>query len=102
MAQIQPVSVWKDGHVWTADQLRVRSIGDDLATTAQFYYELIEEIVTTQDGEGNDVTTGGSVVAVGNLTISGQDYDDWGNQSGVDINAWAYQWAATQLNLTIV
>ena len=102
MAQIQPVSVWKDGQVKTAEQFSLRSIGDDLETSAQFYYELKEADVTTQDSEGNDVVTSGSVVAVGNLGMSGQDYIDWGSQSGVDINAWAYDWAASQLSLTIV
>ena len=33
------------------------------------------------------------------LNISGQDYLDW--SSAVDVNEWAYNWAATQLNLTI-
>jgi len=102
MAQIQPVSVWKDGQVKTAEQFSLRSIGDDLESSAQFYYELKEADVTTQDSEGNDVVTSGSVVAVGNLGMSGQDYNDWGSQSGVDINAWAYDWAASQLSLTIV
>jgi hypothetical protein len=102
MAQIQPVSVWKDGQVKTAEQFSLRSIGDDLETSAQFYYELKEADVTTQDSEGNDVVTAGSVVAVGNLSMAGQSYSDWGSQSGVDINAWAYDWAAEQLSLTII
>lgn len=102
MAQIQPVSVWKDGQVKTAEQFVLRSIGDDLATSAQFYYELKEADVTTQDAEGNDVVSSGAVVAVGNLGMSGQDYSDWGAQSGVDINTWAYQWAADQLNVVLV
>jgi len=102
MAQIQPVSVWKDGQVKTAEQFSLRSIGDDLESSAQFYYELKEADVTTQDSEGNDIVTAGSVVAVGNLSMAGQDYADWGTQSGVDINAWAYQWAADELNVVLV
>jgi len=38
----------------------------------------------------------------GNLTMSGQDYSDWGDQSGNDINGWAYTWAANLLNITIL
>jgi hypothetical protein len=102
MAQIQPVSVWKDGQVKTAEQFSLRSIGDDLETSAQFYYEMKEADVTTQDSEGNDVVTAGQVVAVGNLSMGGQDYEDWGTQSGVDINAWAYQWAAGELNVVLI
>lgn len=100
--QIQPVSVWNNGQVKTAEQLSLRSIGDDLETSAQFYYELKEADVTTQDAEGNDVVTPGSVVSVGNLGMSGQDYSDWGAQSGVDINDWAYSWAADKLNIVII
>lgn len=102
MAQIQPVSVWKDGQVKTAEQFSLRSIGDDLASSAQFYYELKEADVITQDAEGNDVVSSGATVAVGNLSMAGQDYTDWGTQSGVDINSWAYQWAADQLNVVLV
>jgi hypothetical protein len=102
MAQIQPVSVWKDGQVKTAEQFNLRSIGDDLQSSAQFYYELKEADVTTQDAEGNDIVTAGQVVAVGNLGMGGQDYADWGTQSGVDINLWAYQWAAGKLNVILV
>lgn len=102
MAQIQPVSVWKDGQVKTAEQFNLRSIGDDLQSSAQFYYELKEADVTTQDAEGNDVITYGSVVANGNLSMAGQDYSDWGAQAGADINAWAYTWAADKLNVVIV
>ncbi len=100
--QIQPVNIWVNGMVKVAEQFTLRSINDDLETSATFYYELKEGDVTTQDAEGNDVTTQGAVIAVGNLGMDGQDYQDWGNQSGVDINTWAYDWAAGKLNLTII
>lgn len=102
MAQIQAVTVWKDGVETTATQFSLISIGDNLSTSANFYYQLLEEVSTTQDADGNDVTSGGSVVADGNLTMDGQDYQDWGSQSGTDINEWAYDWAAGKLNLTLV
>ena len=100
--QIQPVNIWVNGMVKVAEQFTLRSINDDLETSATFYYELKEGDVTTQDSEGNDVTTQGAVIAVGNLGMDGQDYQDWGNQSGTDINTWAYNWAAGKLNLTII
>jgi len=100
--QIQPVNIWVNGSVNVAEQFTLRSINDDLETSATFYYELKEGDVTTQDSEGNDVTTQGAVIAVGNLGMDGQDYQDWGNQSGTDINTWAYNWAAGKLNLTII
>lgn len=98
MAQIEPVSVWKDGQVKTAEQFSLRSIGDDLESSAQFYYELKEAEVADADGN----VSGGSVLAVGNLGMSGQDYIDWGSQSGSDINQWAYEWAADKLNVVLV
>jgi hypothetical protein len=100
--QISPVNIWVNGESKTAQVFGLRSINDDLETSATFYYELKEADVTTQDADGNDVTTTGQVLANGNLTMSGQTYADWGNQSGVDINTWAYNWAAGELNLTII
>lgn len=98
MAQIQPVQVWKDGSVKTASVFTMVSIYDDLSSSAKFYYQMKEADST--DADGNLVS--GSVVADGNLDLAGQEYQDWGNQSGTDINTWAYDWAAGQLNLTIV
>ena len=101
-AAIQPVTLWVNGESKTAEVFNLRSIGDDLETSAQFYYELKGADVVTQDNDGNDVTTSGQVFANGNLGMSGQTYQDWGNQSGVDINTWAYNWAAGELNLVII
>lgn len=95
---IQPVQIWTSGEVKTASVFNLRSIGDDLETSAQFYWEMKE--ADSQDADGNTIS--GSVLANGNLSMSGQTYEDWGNQSGVDINAWAYDWAAGQLNITII
>jgi hypothetical protein len=98
MANIQPVQIWVSGEVKTAEVFTLRSINDDLETSATFYYELKE--ADSVDPDGNPVS--GSVLANGNQNMSGQDYTDWGNQSGTNINQWAYNWAATQLNLTII
>jgi hypothetical protein len=38
----------------------------------------------------------------GNLTMSGEQYVEWGQQGGSDINNWAYTWAAGLLNITIL
>jgi hypothetical protein len=100
--QIQPVNIWVNGSVKVAEQFSLRSINDDLETSATFYFELMEANVTTQDADGNNVVNSGAAIANGNLNMSGQDYQDWGNQSGTDINTWAYDWAAGQLNLVII
>ena len=97
---IQPVTLWVAGQQKTAGVMNIRSIGDDLETSAQFYYELAEADVITQDEQGNDVVTAGAVLANGNLGMSGQDYIDWGDQSGSNINQWACTWALAKLNLS--
>lgn len=95
--KIQPVNVWVNGEVKVGEWLKLRSINDDLETSATFYYEID---VNTPDADGIDQP--GTAVAGGNLTMDGVTYQDWGNQSGVDINTWAYDWAAGQLNLVII
>lgn len=87
MAQIQPVTVWYEGEERLANQFSLTSINDNLSNTAKFVYQLLSSTNLQ--------------LASGNLTMSGQDYQDWGSQSSVDINEWAYDWAAQQLNLTI-
>ena len=82
--QIQPVSIWYNGQSKQASELDARIIFDDLATTAQFYYEL-KEVVS------------GATLSNGNVSMDGQDYIDWDNS-----NEEAYIFVAGKLNLTIV
>lgn len=92
MAQIQGITIWNDGSVKTAEDFLLRSIADDLNTSATFYYELKEAEVIT---DGN--FTSGAVLRNGNLSMGGQEYTDWD-----DSNASAYTWAAGKLNLILV
>ena len=95
MANIQPKSLWVGGQEKTASVLNLRSISDDLATTATFYWELQEADVVV-----DEQTTQGQVLQNGNLAMSGEDYQLW--NGALDINAEAYSWAAVQLNLILV
>lgn len=97
---IQPVTLWVAGQQKTAGQMEIRSISDDLQSSAQFYYVLSEANVITTDANGVESTQYGMVLANGNLTMSGQDYQDWGDQSGSSINEWACTWALAKLNLS--
>lgn len=97
---IQPVTIWVQGEQKTASQMGLRSINDDLQTSAQFYYELCEADTTSTDESGNEIVTAGAVLANGNLSMSGEDYTNWGDQSGTSINQWACNWALGQLNLS--
>ena len=88
--QIQPVSIWYNGQSKQASELDARIIFDDLATSAQFFYELKEVV--------DEVS--GSTLSNGNVSMDGQDYLDWGLST--DINQAAYVYVASKLNLTIV
>lgn len=85
MKQIQPFTLWVNGQEKTATLFNLIIINDNLLNSATFYWQLLDaDAVKLQDG---------------NLTMGEPDYDVWG--ASADINLAAYQWAATQLNLTL-
>ncbi len=85
MKQIQPLTLWVNGQQQTATLFNLIIINDNLLNSATFYYQLLDADATK--------------LADGNLTIGEPDYDVWG--ASADINLAAYQWAATQLNITL-
>jgi hypothetical protein len=92
MAQIQGIQIWNDGIVKTAEQFNLRSIADDLSSSATFYYELKEADVV----DGDNVASG-QILRNGNLSMGGAEYNSWD-----DSNASAYTWAAGKLNIILV
>ena len=82
MKQIESISIWDNGTVQEATILNTFVVNDNLINSATFYYTLSSE--SSQQ------------LTQGNLTMSGQDYDDW------QTNNYAWDWVAKQLNLTIV
>jgi len=85
MKQIQPIQIWVNGQLQTASVFNLIIINDNLLNSATFYWQLLDSAeVKLQDG---------------NLTMGEPQYDQWGTSS--DVNQWAYEWAATQLNLTL-
>jgi hypothetical protein len=85
MKQIQPITIWVNGQQKTATLFNLIIINDNLLNSATFYWQLLDaDDVKLQDG---------------NLTMGEPDYDVWG--ASADINLAAYQWAATQLNITL-
>jgi hypothetical protein len=74
MKTISPVNIWLNGQSVTVTQLQLTCTFDDLTGIANFYYNL-----------------GG---IEGNLTMSGGSYTE-GNTS-------RWNWAASQLNITII
>jgi len=87
--KINDIQVWVNGEMKTANNLLVRSIADDLKSTATFYWEI--SFVTEEGAQ--------SPVASGNQHISGTDYENWGSTG--DINKEAYAYVAGKLNITL-
>jgi len=91
--KIQPITTWFNGVEQTASNFTLKSIADNFETNAILYYELQKEIVNEELVSYENLITA-------TLDITGQDYLDW--SSNPDANTWIYQWAATQLNLTLI
>jgi hypothetical protein len=85
MKQIQPFQIWVNGQNQTATLFSLIIINDNLSDSATFYWQLLD--------------ADASQLADGNLTMVEPQYDQWGTQS--DVNQWAYEWAATELNITL-
>lgn len=101
MAKIETFSVWKDGANYQADDLSVRIVNDDLSTMATFYYSISQSPVETKDAEGSvSVITPGAMLAEGNVSISGEDYEQWGDATNVNLAA--FEFVASKLGLTLV
>jgi hypothetical protein len=86
MKTIEPVSIWDNGTVQEAKILNAYAINVTLGTSAVFYYQLFAETV--------DLAVGPQL-AQGNLTMTGEAYTQW------EVDSYAWDWVAQQLNLTI-
>jgi len=86
MKTIEPVSIWDNGTVQEAKILNAYAVNVTLNTSATFYYQLFAETVDLAVGQQ---------VAQGNLTMTGEAYAQW------EIDSYAWDWVAQQLNLTI-
>lgn len=85
MKQILPFTIWANGQQQTASVFSLIIINDNLLNSATFYWQLF--------------SSAEEKLADGNLTMGEPTYDQWGTSS--DVNQWAYEWAATQLNITL-
>jgi hypothetical protein len=85
MKQIQPIQIWVNGSLQTATVFNLIIINDNLSNSATFYWQLLDSAEIK--------------LADGNLTMGEPTYDQWGTST--DVNQWAYEWAATQLNITL-
>lgn len=86
MKNIEAVSIWDNGTVQQATILNSYAVNVTLNTSATFCYVLFAE---------NEDTSQGAQLAQGNLSMTGEAYADW------SVDAYAWDWIAAQLNLTI-
>ena len=128
--KIQPITSWQNGQEQEGTEFTLIAINDNLSTVATFYYTIstaeqshFETVVVTPEIPAWDETLPNGdivhhdaipavttevlvidapsmVLVSGNLTMSGQDYQDW--DSSVSANEWAYNWAATVLKLVLI
>jgi hypothetical protein len=87
MKTIEPVSIWDNGQVKEAKILNAYGTNLTLGTSATFYYQLFSENVDLSVGQQ---------VAQGNLSMTGEAYAQW------EVDAYAWDWVASELNLTII
>ena len=88
MKQIQPIDIWINGEIKTGVNFSVICVNDNYEDAATNYWKILD--------------ADGQAISQSNLSISGQDYIDWGNQPAMKINEWIYNWSAAKLNLTII
>ena len=86
MKTIEAVSIWDNGQVQEAKILNAYAVNVTLGTSATFYYTLLTE---------NSDLSVGQQIAEGNLTMTGEAYAAW------EVDSYAWDWVAEQLNLTI-
>jgi hypothetical protein len=97
MKQIKPIQIWTNGTLKTAEFLQVIGINDNYESAATNFWAVFTRI---KDIDNKWVA--GEQVAQGNTTITGQDYINWGDQPAMAINAWIYNWVASQINVVIL
>jgi len=81
MKEIQPIQIWQNGVFVEAVYLNAWAVNVTLGTSAVFCYNLLSaNQQRLQDG---------------NLTMTGEAYAQW------EVDSYAWDWVAAQLNLTI-
>lgn len=83
MKNIQAIQIWTNGQSVEATTFNMYVIGGTLGESASFYYALLDNSLQQ--------------VSQGNLVMSGESYQNWGSDDN-----YAWEWAASELNLTIL
>ena len=88
MKTITPQPIWVDGISKLASVIFSQVNSDNMKDTATFYFQLYEEV---------DVNI--APLVNGTISMTGSDYTTY--NSSTDANAYAWEWIATTLNVTI-
>jgi hypothetical protein len=83
---ITPITTWYNGAEVAASVFYLQCTGDNLSNQATFNYSLY-----TLNESGYLQFT----VSQGYITMSGEDYEGW------QTNEYAFEWAATNLHITV-
>jgi hypothetical protein len=108
MKQIQPISIWINGENKIGEYFQVTCVNDNYENSAINYWQIFAKVTIEQTAEIDgqqvieNVITVDEQLSQGNLSISGEDYINWGDQPAMAINEWIYNWSASQLGLTII
>jgi hypothetical protein len=99
MKNIEPIVTWKNGQDKTASILDAYIINDNLSNSCTFYWMLKEASVTPEptDENAEPAPIAGEILVDGNITMVGDDYDNWEGS-----NDSAFEFIADHLNLTII
>lgn len=92
---IQPIQIWVNGEIKTANFIICQIVFDDLKNTATFLYQIIDQVTNAETGNLDNY-----LLLQGNTFITGVDYEQWGDSS--DINYAGYEYVCSKLNLTLV
>jgi hypothetical protein len=101
--KIQPVITWQNGQSKEANNFDLSSSADNFLDAASFSYQLqnvTETIIPATETEPEQILIYTDILVIGNLSITGQDYQDW--DASPSANQWAYDWAAGKLNLVLI
>jgi hypothetical protein len=100
MKAIQPVTLWVNGQQQTANHFELYIVNDNLTNSATFYFELINQVITPGENPDSDPQVSNIMLAKGNSTLEGTEYNEWGDSA--DINEDAYVRIAAKLNITLL
>ena len=82
MKEIQPIQMWLNGQFVEGIYLNAYAVNVTLGISAVFCYNILDAAQQR--------------VAGGNLTMTGEAYAQW------EVDSYAWEYIATQLNLTII